>query len=115
MPEHVHLLLSEPERANPSVVMQVWKQSFARKLGRVGYDEPRVWQRRFYDFVVWSEKKRIEKLNYMHFNPVKRGLVEAPELWLWSSSRYYAFREGGTVLISEQTPAKLRTQETGAA
>ena len=115
MPEHVHLLLSKPERADPSVVMQVWKQSFARKLGCVGYDESRVWQRRFYDFVVWSEKKRIEKLNYMHFNPVKRGLVEAPELWLWSSSRYYAFGEGGTVLINEQIPVKLRTRETGAA
>ncbi len=34
-----------------------------------------VWQRRFYDFVVWAEKKRVEKLRYMHRNPVRRGLV----------------------------------------
>jgi hypothetical protein len=26
------------------------------------------WQRRFYDFIVWSRKKRAEKLNYMHMN-----------------------------------------------
>jgi hypothetical protein len=51
------------------------------------------WQRRFYDFNVWSRKKRIEKLNYMHRNPVKRGLVAAPQLWLWSSYRFYQYRE----------------------
>ena len=34
------------------------------------------WQARFYDFNVWSTKKRVEKLRYMHRNPVKRGLVE---------------------------------------
>ena len=37
------------------------------------------WQRRFYDFNVWTNKKRIEKLNYMHMNPVKRGLVGGRE------------------------------------
>src|SRR2546426_11287583 len=42
----------------------------------------RVWQRRFYDLNVWSEKKRLEKLNYMHANPVKRGVVTSPEQWL---------------------------------
>jgi putative transposase len=38
-----------------------------------------VWQRRFYDFVVWTKDKRVEKLRYMHRNPVKRGLVLEPE------------------------------------
>jgi hypothetical protein len=37
-----------------------------------------IWQRRFYDFNVWTEGKRIEKLSYMHQNPVKRGLVVEP-------------------------------------
>jgi len=35
----------------------------------------RLWQRRFHPFNAFSEKKRQEKLNYMHSNPVKRGLV----------------------------------------
>jgi putative transposase len=51
------------------------------------------WQRRFYDFNVWSRKKRIEKLNYMHMNPVKRGLVTDPKLWAWSSYRFYQYGE----------------------
>jgi hypothetical protein len=44
-----------------------------------------VWQKRYYDFNVFSDHKRIEKLRYMHRNPVKRGLVEKPEDWKWSS------------------------------
>jgi putative transposase len=105
MPEHVHLLLSEPERKNLSVVMQVVKQSFARRLLRkirsesdspllsmVG-DEGQVWERRFYDFAVWTKDKHIEKLRYIHRNPVKRGLVLEPQDWRWSSFRHYARTE----------------------
>ena len=51
----------------------------------------RVWQPRFYDFNVWSERKLVEKLHYIHRNPVERGLVARPEDWAWSSYRYYEF------------------------
>ncbi len=47
------------------------------------------WQRRFYDFNVWSRKKRIEKLDYMHFNPVKRKLIRHPRNWPRSSFSFY--------------------------
>ena len=39
------------------------------------------WQARFYDFNVWTERKRVEKLRYMHRIPVKRGLVAEREDW----------------------------------
>jgi len=123
MPEHVHLLLSEPERGNPSVVMRVLKQSFARKLlrqlrstGGLGalwtepVNESRVWQHRFYDFVVFTERKRIEKLRYMHRNPVQRGLVLEPQEWAWSSFRHYAYDEPGPVLVNEQLKAELKVR-----
>jgi hypothetical protein len=45
-------------------------------------------RRCFHDFNVWRHKKKIEKLTYMHMNPVKRGLVAHPRDWRWSS---YAF------------------------
>jgi len=60
-----------------------------------------IWQPRFYDFNVWTEHKRIEKLRYMHRNPVKRGLVEQPEQWRWSSYRSYASGEVGLVRIND--------------
>ena len=112
MPDHIHLLINEPERGTPSTVMQVLKQRYARRLLRKKRrkqgqaelwpeEERRVWQRRFYDFNVWSESKRVEKLRYMHRNPVKRGLVLEPEQWEWSSSRSHAFGEVGRVKINQ--------------
>ena len=130
MPEHVHLLIGEPERGNPSVMMQVLKQRFVRRLLRShrrrghptqghlwgpGLQAGEVWQRRFYDFVVWGKRKRIEKLRYMHRNPVKRGLVLEPEQWAWSSFRHYQTGEAGPVLVNEQRPAEWKLRGRAAA
>ncbi len=76
MPEHVHLLISEPERESLAAALQAMKQSVSRQL--IG-DAKHFWHARYHDFNVWSRRKRIEKLRYMHRNPVKRGLVEKPE------------------------------------
>jgi len=59
------------------------------------------WQARFYDFNVWTTRKPIEKLRYVHRNPVKRGLVASPEQWRWSSYRHYLLDEPGPVRGSE--------------
>jgi putative transposase len=97
MPEHFHLLVTEREDGAPSAVMQILKQTVSRKIRRSG-DEP-FWERRSYDFNVWTEAKRVEKLRYMHRNPVKRGLVAEPEDWAWSSFRHYRFGEVGRVQV----------------
>jgi putative transposase len=126
MPEHVHLLFSEPERGNPSLVMAALKQTFARRMLRelrssgdprqgtvasTSLEKGHIWQRRFYDFVVFTEKKRIEKLRYMHRNPVKRGLVLEPQDWAWSSFRHYAEGERGLVLVNEPRKAELHVRD----
>jgi putative transposase len=111
MPEHVHLLIGEPKKGNPSKVIQALKQSVSRRLRSksrrksspnqmrlgfaVGEAQPHLWQRRFYDFNVWSPKKKMEKLTYTHFNPVKRGLVKDPKDWPWSSYSFYEGRDDG--------------------
>jgi len=59
----------------------------------------RFWQRRFYDFNVWSRGKLKEKLNYMHANPVMRKLVKHPKNWPWSSWSFYERGEEGLVRI----------------
>ena len=51
---------------------------------------PRFWQRRFYDFNVWSLEKKVEKLQYMHMNPMNRALVTHPKDWPWSSFSVYS-------------------------
>jgi putative transposase len=94
MPEHVHLLVSEPGRGTLARALQALKQSVARRL--IG-ERAHFWQARYYDCNVWTTRKRIEKLRYMHRNPVKRGLVEKPEDWTWSSFRHYRTGEEGVV------------------
>jgi putative transposase len=110
MPEHVHLLIGEPEIGNPSKVLQVVKQKVSQSLCQMestlasGSAAPAFWQRRFYDFNVWSEKKVKEKLHYMHRNPVDRKLVQHPQDWPWSSWSFYAKGEQGLIRIGELTP-----------
>jgi putative transposase len=50
---------------------------------------------------VWTERKRVEKLRYIHRNPVKRELVESQEQWRWSSFRWYGLGEAGPVRIND--------------
>jgi hypothetical protein len=84
MPEHVHLLISESGSVSPAKIVQVFKQrvsprSRARKRARKGQLAfsfsandgrlRRFWQRRYYDFNVYSSGKLKEKLYYMHANP----------------------------------------------
>ena len=107
MPEHVHLLISEPERGMLAVALQMLKQIVSRKLHRVACGGP-FWQARYYDFNVWSERKRVEKLRYIHENPIRRGLVEKPEDWKWSSFRHYATGEESVVEIESQWTARKR-------
>ncbi|MDE3137162.1 MAG: transposase [Acidobacteriota bacterium] len=104
MPEHVHLLVSEPAGSTPSKVVQALKQRVSRDLRDVGPSGgtsilPGFWQPRFYDFNVRSSEKRREKLDYMHLNPVKRGLVKEPGEWAWSSYSCYEKGQPGLVPI----------------
>jgi putative transposase len=88
MPEHVHLLISEPESSLLAMTLKALKQESARRLK--SSEDAHFWQARYYDFNVYSEKKRAEKVDYIHRNPVKRGLANEPEDWPWSSARHYA-------------------------
>ncbi|MGA7795435.1 MAG: transposase [Candidatus Acidiferrales bacterium] len=104
MPEHVHLLMTEPIKGDPSKALQVLKQRVSGQLldeirGDDLASEPHFWQRRFYDFYIWSGKKITEKLNYMHLNPITRGLVVHPRDWPWSSWSHYATGERGPIGI----------------
>jgi putative transposase len=128
MPEHFHILIGEPEKGNPSTVLQVLKQSVARRLLKPARKRRRnqpmlwteadsslqkrhFWQVRFYDFNVYSNEKRAEKMRYMHENPVKRGLVPSPELWRWSSFRAYHYRESSVVKIAQPDAIREKKQQ----
>jgi putative transposase len=113
MPEHVHMVVGEPKIGNPSDAMVSLKERVSFRLNpsrekdsvetgrsRSSEEDPYAfWQRRFYDFNVWSSGKLEQKLDYMHRNPVVRGLVSHPKYWPWSSWSYYEKGEVGLIRI----------------
>ena len=110
MPEHAHLLLSEPEVLTLADAIHLLKLSFTKRLG--SYCTGSFWQKRYYDRNVRDAKEFGVKLRYLHRNPVKRGLVKEAADWEWSSFRHYAFREMGAVEIESEWTARDREQRT---
>jgi putative transposase len=102
MPEHVHLLVTEPKTNSLATSLQALKISVAMRLPQKPF-----WLRRYHDFNIFSHEKRVEKLKYIHRNPVRRGLVANPADWPWSSFCHYASGLVGTVEIeSDRTVAQ---------
>ncbi|MFY9845351.1 MAG: transposase [Terriglobales bacterium] len=123
MPEHVHLLLSEPERGMLADALKSLKQGVSRRLvagatlkpgvGLSGNLPQHFWQKRYYDFNVRNYRQFVEKLRYIHRNPVKRGLCERPEDWEWCSFRQYAIGCGGRVEIECEWTGRKRERAAG--
>ena len=108
MPEHVHLLLSEPPETTLATVLKVLKQETSKRL-KEGRDH--FWMSRYHDFNVFTPDRVKQKIDYIHYNPLKRGLVEKPEDWPWSSFRHYATGMDGSVKI-ESYWTLIRNEQT---
>ncbi len=111
MPEHAHLLIGEPQRATLADAIKSLKQGVSRLLLTNG---EHFWQKRYYDFNVRTHRQFVEKLRYLHGNPVKRGLCGRPEDWEWSSFRHYATGHEGRVEIESEWTATKRQRADGS-
>ena len=106
MPEHVHLIIvPNLDEVSTSQILSAIKRPFAELVlrrckqlkapilekVRVATDRYRFWQAGGgYDRNVRDETELLRKIEYVHANPVRRGLVEKPVEWKWSSARWYA-------------------------
>ena len=106
MPEHIHLLLSEPDSGTLAEASHFLKLSSAKQS--ISVDSGHFWQKRYYDRNIRSYSDFMEKLRYVHRNSVNRGLCERPEDWAWSSFRHYALGEAGEVEIESEWTARGR-------
>jgi len=145
MPEHVHLLLTEPQRSMLADAIKSLKQGVSRReiagvesadtetkgptqakrrleWGTDGtfralptQNSPHhFWQKRYYDFNVRTYDQFLEKINYTHQNPVRRGLCKRAEDWPWSSFLQYATGGEGRVEIECEWTARRRERAAGA-
>ena len=123
MPEHFHLLIKpEPAAATVRFMRELKKRSALQIIAALARNRHhphccalldrlrlpptvhdgssyRLWQRRYVPFNVFTEKKRIEQLNYMHNNPAKRRLVSSPHQWPWSSFRFYSLNDSSVLTM----------------
>ncbi|NTV57463.1 MAG: hypothetical protein HGA74_09275 [Deltaproteobacteria bacterium] len=122
MPEHAHLLI-RPHLLNYdiSAILKAIKQPVARKAKRFLEGENIGWLKKLtvkrgnrevfrfwqvgpgYDRNIRDEKELLEKIQYIHNNPVKNGLAATPEGWLWSSAGWYLDRRDGKITIDGGT------------
>ena len=102
---HARARSSAPGRARSislAMALQLLKQNTSRKLNRT---EDQFRQRQYYASTSESEEKRLEKLRYIHRNPVRRGLVANPEDGPWSSFFHYGsgWQSGDRVTMDRST------------
>jgi len=85
MPDHWHALISTQHPLTISDVLQDIKRVSSLKINRLRETKGSRWQHQFWDRFVRHPKEFAERLEYMHYNPVRQGLVEHAEQWRWSS------------------------------
>ena len=92
MPDHLHAILFVQEGTTISDVMMRFKISASRRIRPLrGHG---FWQRRFYDRALRTRGEYDEAFDYIHHNPVHRGLVQDPLDWRWSSAWWVTQRMG---------------------
>lgn len=122
MPEHIHLVTSNLEEVNLSDIMRDFKRFTSKEISTQlerdnknfmlevfkksahtgkGNTEYKVWQDDFHPEAIYSEKFLQQKIDYIHFNPVRRGLVSKPEAWVYSSASNYLLDDETIITVDK--------------
>jgi putative transposase len=90
LPDHWHAILGPRHPLDISRVMEAVKVSSTRQINTRRRETGRLWQGRFFDRTLRRVKEYHETVDYIHWNPVRRGLAAKPQDWRWSSVHEYA-------------------------
>jgi len=122
MLNHLHLLTSNKENTNLSNIMRDFKHFTSSKIaeqleedherlflyvfkkaaeGRKKKQNYKIWQDEFHPEAVYSEKWFLQKLQYIHNNPVRKGFVTKPEDWKYSSARNWLLDDHSVMRIDK--------------
>jgi putative transposase len=122
MPDHMHLIIWPHGKATVSDIMRDYKKFTSTRIIRqtevenveewiaafqqagqeTGRSTNKVWQDSYWDVNIYTERFLRQKLNYVHRNPVRAGLVEKPEDYVYSSYRNYVFDEEWLIEIDRE-------------
>lgn len=93
LPDHWHAILRVRYPKTIALVMESIKVASTRQINTRQKESGRLWQGRFFDRALRTVKEYNETVEYIHWNPVRRGLVARPEEWKWSSVHEYGFEK----------------------
>ncbi len=109
LPDHLHAIWKLPE--GDSDFSTRWRAVKRGVTGMLGHGRGRLWQPRFWEHWLRDEEDWRRHLDYVHYNPVKHGLVAAPGEWPWSSFRQFVERGWYAAEWGRQEPESLRGME----
>jgi len=107
MPEHIHMIIYSKDIVGfmrnfksftaKQIINKLKENKKYSVLDKLEEEKPdyktrsqyQVWQEGFHPKLIWDSEEFIQKTNYIHFNPVKRGLVESPNEWIYSSYNFF--------------------------
>jgi putative transposase len=90
LPDHWHAIICPPYPLTISRVFQAVKVSSMISINHGHGEAGELWQGRFFDHALRTVKEYLKTVEYIHLNPVRRGLVKCAEDWKWSSVHEYA-------------------------
>ncbi len=90
LPDHWHAILFPRFPATISRLMESTKVGSTLRINARRRESGLLWQPRFFDRALRTVKEYQEKVEYIHLNPVRAGLVKYPGEWKWSSYHGYA-------------------------
>jgi putative transposase len=109
LPDHFHMMITPSGDSNFTMIMHSLKTNFTKnykKFFRIASSSPaKIWQKRFWDHIIRNDKDMETHLHYIHFNPIKHGLVLEPEQWKNSSFEEWERRGFYPVRMAWQEPA----------
>jgi REP element-mobilizing transposase RayT len=119
VPNHIHLIIWNKENEIMDIIRD-FKRYTAKKIlilmkkyqqkhilnlmenaGNKIEQQHQVWEHNNYPEIIETEKFFLQKLNYIHNNPVKRGFVKKPEDWIYSSARNYVLNDDSMLTLDE--------------
>lgn len=114
MSNHVHILIETP-KFPLSKIMQGINQSytmyFNRKYGMAGH----LFQGRYKAILCDRDRYQLSLVKYIHLNPVRAGIIEAPEEYRWSSHQYYLLPDDKTSIVDTEAVLGMFSEDKEAA
>ena len=108
MPNHVHVLFTPNAGYGLSEIAHSWKSYTANQCNKVLNRKGQFWQPEPFDRYVRDERHYANAIRYIENNPVKAGLCEKPEDWLWGSAHAKKNTQTGKRMTWERSPSGLR-------